>query len=262
MHYYTKMDVKRIYRGLDHTYTKFKSWLNEKKYKAHGTRVKYMFFSESKSNKIIVSFPAFAPQNTARYNYMRTLLPYKCNKLFLLDDFTSNHRGCYLIEKNVEKCTAELIKSIAKKVGGANLSTRLIFIGSSKGGYSALNFSFLIPGADVVIGSPQYYLGSYLDTQKTQENLRFIIGDVTEDGKERLNNRLRDRIYSSTIRPENVYLHYSKAEHTYDDHVKDMLHDLKTAGINVVEDVHNYPDHGGLKDFYPPFLNKTINDLL
>ena len=256
------MDIKRIYRGLDHAYTKIKSWLNEKKFAAYGTRVKYMFFREKRSDVLIVSFPAFAPQNTARYNYMRTLLPYKCNKLFLLDDFTSNHRGCYLIEENVEQCTTELIKSIVQKVGGANLSTRLIFIGSSKGGYSALNFSFLIPGVDVVIGAPQYFLGSYLDKGKTQENLRYIIGDITEDGKEKLNNRLRNRIKTSTIRPENVYLHYSIAEHTYDDHVKDMLNDLKTAGINVFEDIHTYPNHGGLKDFFPPFITKTISKLI
>ena len=37
-----------------------------------------MFFGSKHSDTLIVSFPACSP-NQAKYNYMRTLLPYKCN---------------------------------------------------------------------------------------------------------------------------------------------------------------------------------------
>ena len=256
----------RIKRGYNHYYTKWQSFLHEKRYSAHGTRVKYMFYKEPKSNVLLVSFPACAP-NTAKYNYMRTLLPFKCNKLFLLDDFGENHQGCYLAEDKVEKCTSELLHSKiewckSKWGGDDSRPLKVIFLGSSKGGYSALNFAFLIPDVYVVIGAPQYYLGSYLDKENTRVNLAFLIGKITEAGKKELNNRLNNRIRTSVIKPKVVYFHYSDVEHTYKEHVKDLLDDLKERGVEVVEDVQTYPEHSGLKDHYPPFLVKTKENLL
>lgn len=260
------MDIATIKRGYNHYYTKFQSLLHECQHKAFGTHVKYMFYPQKDSDTLIVSFPACAP-NTAKYNYMRTLVPFKCNKLFLLDDFGTNHQGCYLIEDNVEKCTKELLEDIIERCttrlgGGKNGLRNIIFIGSSKGGYSALNFSLLIPNATVIIGAPQYYLGSYLDKDSTTVNLEYLIGKITEEGKEALNKRLSERILSTSIKPECVYFHYSNVEHTYEEHVRDMLSDLRTARINVEEDVHDYPDHGGLATFYPPFLERTLRKIL
>jgi len=260
------INYQQAKRAVNHFYTKWQSFLHEKRYSAHGTRVKYMFYKEHKSNILLVSFPACAP-NTAKYNYMRTLLPFKCNKLFLLDDFGENHQGCYFVEDSVEKSVTDLLNAkIAwceqSLCGGQKSQLKVIFIGSSKGGYSALNFSFLIPNVHVVIGAPQYYLGSYLDKPSTHCNLRFIVKEVTEDKKERLNIRLKNRIKGSETMPNKVYFHYSNVEHTYQEHVKDMIADLKERGVQIVEDVHTYPDHGGLKDFYPPFLVKTINKII
>ena len=259
--------VSTFKRGINHYYSKWLALLREKRFKAYGTQVKYMFFEERESNVLLVSFPACAP-NEAKYNYVRTLLPFKCNKLFLLDDYGANHQGCYLIEDDVERCTFDLIKKVItrcdmRQSGGGKFDTlKTVFLGSSKGGYSALNFSFLIPNVDVVIGAPQYYLGSYLDKETTRVNLQYLIGNITEDGKNRLNTRLQKRILSSQIKPETVYFHYSNVEHTYEEHVKDLLRDLKSVDVKVVEDVHNYPSHGGLKDFFPGFLQNTIKLLI
>lgn len=256
--------ISKLKREVNHHYTKLLALLREKRYSAHGTRVKYMFFEQKRSNVLLVSFPACAP-NTAKYNYVRTLLPFKCNKLFLLDDYGTNHQGCYFIEDKVEKCTLELLKYVINKCDsqeGKGDPLIIVFLGSSKGGYSALNFSFLIPNVNVVIGAPQYYLGTYLDKESTKVNLEFLIGDITEDGKNQLNTRLQKRILSSQIKPETVYFHYSNVEHTYAEHVKDMINDLQTAGIQIVEDVHAYPDHGGLKDFFPRFLQNSIHIII
>lgn len=139
---------------------------------------------------------------------------------------------------------------------------QIIFLGSSKGGYSALNFSFLIPNVTVVIGAPQYHLGSYLDKEGTKVNLQYLIGEITKEGKHVLDNRLKERILSSQVKPECVYFHYSNVEHTYEEHVKDMLADLRTAGVKIIEDVHDYPEHGGLATFFPPFLDKKLKEIL
>ena len=74
----------------------------------------------------------------ARYNYVRTLDKYKCNKLFILDDFGFDKRGAYYLGENgnfgIEKDVELLIdKTIC------NLKTnKNIFIGSSKVGYAAI----------------------------------------------------------------------------------------------------------------------------
>lgn len=83
------MIKEKVQRALNHYQTKLKACIYEKKHKAYNTRVKYMFFPYKGSDSLLVSFPACAP-NAAKYNYMRALESFKCNKLFLLDDFGSN----------------------------------------------------------------------------------------------------------------------------------------------------------------------------
>lgn len=156
-----------------------------------------MLLTDKQSDALLVSFPACAP-NTAKYKYMRTLIPFKCNKLFLLDDFGDNHQGCYLIEDKVEQCVKQLLETVISRTK----PSVIIFLGSSKGGYSALNFAFLIPNVTVVIGVPQYYLGSYLDKPNTLTNLRYIIGDLTPEKKSQLDVRLKQRIAQSSVKPK------------------------------------------------------------
>lgn len=254
------LNTETIKRGVNHYYTKLQAFIREKSYKRYGVRVKYIYFCEPTSNTLIVSFPACA-KNTAKYNYMRTLATFKCNKLFLLDDFGSNHQGCYLIEENVEKCTKQLIECVIERCMKKG-EGQVIFLGSSKGGYSALNFSLLIPNTKVVIGAPQYHLGAYLDKDGTRVNLEYLIGTITEEKKRALDNRLSIRIRTSLTKPQCVYFHYSNVEHTYEEHVKDMLQDLIDSGIKVVEDIKNYPEHGGLATYFPPFLERTLKEII
>lgn len=113
----------------------------------------------------------------------------------------------------------------------------------------------------MIIGAPQYYLGTYLDKKSTRTNLEYLIGKITDEGILKLNIRLKDRIATSKIQPEHVYFHYSNNEHTYEDHVKDMLADLKSAKVPVTEDIHNYPKHGDLKEYFPPYLIAILKEL-
>lgn len=232
--------------------------LHEKIHSEFGVRVKYMFFKSAGSDTLVVSFPACAP-NAARYNYVRALSAFNCDKMFLLDDFGTNHQGCYLVEDRVESCVKLLICS--KLTGGGY--KRAIFIGSSKGGYIALNFSFLFPDITVIIGAPQYFLGDYLGGPTHLPNLRYILGDdITEEKKQALNNRLRNRILSSEIKPKLVYIHYSNQEHTYEEHIKWMLTDLRTAGVELHEDIADYKSHSGVADNFPVYMKSVLNDLL
>lgn len=77
----------------------------------------------------------------------------------------------------------ELIDRVREQTG----AKRLIFCGSSKGGYTALNFGLDYPGSYMVVGGPQYFLGqSLLDTGNI-EALKHIAGQVC---KERSNSSM------------------------------------------------------------------------
>lgn len=128
--------------------------------------LKYLYEKCSNSKVIIVVFSACVREGlTARYNYVRTLKKVKANKIFILDDFAKDKRGCYylgqypefLVEKSVNKLIADFIEKIN--------ALKIIFCGSSKGGWAALNFGLqnkICFGKVIIVGAPQYYLGNYI----------------------------------------------------------------------------------------------------
>lgn len=221
--------------------------------------LRYMLFCPRKpSTQLIVSFPACAKKGS-RYNYLRTIKDYDCYKLFLLDEGASNHRGTYLLGDVHEK-VRRLISGIVEKYG----IKESFFIGSSKGGYCAVDFSFFIPNAIPIIAAPQYFVGFYLNSQSFLPNLWAVLGGVkiTDAGIAKVDNRLREVIETSDIKPSKVYINYSDKEHTYGEHIKFMLEDLHKAGIEVVEQVEHYPNHGDLIKTYPTFLRTVLKELV
>ena len=248
-----KRYFKKLKRAANRFYTIYWRQLLEKR---HKNGKKYLFFKGEKqySDTLIVSFAAFAP-NGSRYNYVRALRDIKCHKLFLLDDGAENHSGTYLIDKDSHDKAHEIIEEIIKKYN----VKRQFFIGSSKGGYCALDFSFCFPNTVCCIAAPQYFVGDYMNTESKLPNLRAAIeGEITESSLEEINNRLRNIIKTSPIRPLRAYLHYSDKEHTYEEHVKFMLEDLHRGGIPVEEDAMHYASHDELVNYFPAYLNKIM----
>lgn len=248
------------FKSLSHLFSSLKIRLDilltEKKYVSNGVLIKYLFHPCKRSKTLVVVFPACF-ENKAQYNYMRTLSSFRCNKLFLLDDFGTNHQGCYLVEDQVEKCCIELIQSIISGIG--YLLDKVFFVGGSKGGYSAINFSLRIPDTIVIAGAPQYYLGRFLNKENTMPNLEYLLhGVIDESGIKELDYRLKKLLSTTTIKPKKIYLHYSDNEPTYEKHVRDLLADISSAGIPVIADVMDYKSHSDLATFFPQYLSSTL----
>ena len=140
-------------------------------------------------------------------------------------------------------------------------SSKRIYIGSSKGGYAALNFAFQSRTFAVCIAAPQYFLGRYLNCPKFLPNLKSIInGEISDDKIAELDVRLRNIILGSRYKPEKgVYIHYSTMEHTYDEHIKYLLADLRSNHVSIFEDISDYKNHSDLIYFFPHFLNTTLD---
>lgn len=250
-------------RALNRLYTTMMQLLKEREFSSsEGQSIRYMFFPCRKSNTLVIGFQACNDAG-ARYNYVRTIQNCGVNRLFIKDDFGPNHCGDYYLGSNgtysVEKAVYALIDLFIDRTH----PSKIIFIGSSKGGYAALNFGLSYPAANIVIAAPQYYLGSYLDNPKWKENLEEILGEnVSEENKRALDLRLKRKISGDMFgNSQTIYIHYSDQEHTYKEHVKDLLEDLNGSGISIHTDAGKYSVHEELKHYFPDYLQKTIREI-
>ena len=223
-----------------------------------------MFFPCKKSDILVVGFQACNDAGP-RYNQVRTLKECGVNRLLIKDDFGPRQLGVYYLgcKENhaVETAVFELIdRCIAES---RTLFKYIVFSGSSKGGYAALNFGIHYPNSVMVVAAPQYFLGNYLDSEKFRPTLEEILGGpVTEKNKNALNHRLKQRIREDTAaKTQRVYIHYSDKEHTYEEHIRALLEDLTAAGVEVHTDVKHYPTHEELKYFFPEYLSSVLEQL-
>lgn len=253
---------KKGKKYIEYIHTKFILLLRQKKFYSNGVCMKYML-EEAPSSVLIVVFSAFTRKGLkARYNYVRTLKNVLQNKLFILDDFAKDKRGAYYIGHDMgfeeEKATVNLIKSIQEKVH----AKKIIFCGSSKGGWAALNIGLQFPDAYIVAGGPQYILGQYLKDSDNLDALEHIVGQVTEERVQIINNYLKNRIQNNIYRQsQHIFLHYSDQEHTYQEHIQFLVADLKEQGYCLREDVADYANHSDISYYFPDFLCKMVAEL-
>lgn len=114
----------------------------------------------------------------------------------------------------------------------------------------------------MIAGAPQYHLGSYLDKENTKVNLEYILnGNITNEGKAILDERLARNIINSRIKPDKIFLHYSNQEHTYTEHIIDLIKDLKQVNVPIEENVADYSVHSDVSKYYPSYLVETLKSL-
>lgn len=240
---------------------------HERTWKGENTRLKYMYFpmdpgKPQPTEILLVGFQG-CHDRQARYNYVRTCSQFNIHRLFIKDDFAPNGRGSYYLgehgQYNVERLTHQLIQSFIDRL----CPKKVLFIGSSKGGYGAINCGIEFQDAIIIAGAPQYRLGTYLDKLVNHPNLIDIIGDYTPENIEALDHRLEYKILRNPMaKAQTCYLHYSNQEHTYEKHIRDLLRDLKASGMQVHEDVADYPKHSDVGKYYPDFLSSTVRDII
>ena len=113
----------------------------------------------------------------------------------------------------------------------------------------------------VIIGAPQYKLGQYLQAPANMTTLNFVKGFLHDDEIviDELDNHIRNKIRG--LQNTKVYLHYSKQEHTFNEHIIYLLNDLKQI-TSVDENTANYSDHQDVSLYFPKYLKETVNMLI
>lgn len=229
--------------------------MSERKYNS----LKYILKKCPESNTLVVVFSGFPGNAKAKYNYMRTLKDFNCNKLFLLDNFGYKKRGAYYLGENGKFYVQDLVRKLISEIKVKLNINYAITVGSSKGGTSAIYHGLRV-GADAIIaGAPQYFIGNYLSTDEHQNILKGITGG---GGVELLNDIVRNEIQNCGKQKPKIYLHYSQKEHTYPVHISDLISDMKRNNFEVICDEADYVEHSEVAKFFPTFLINTINNII
>ena len=236
----------------------------EKTYKAvDGEIIHYLFYPKKSSKVLVVILQAFHPAG-ARYNYVATLSGIQANRLYIKDDydpyagnFHLGHNGTFGQETDVH----QLIRQTAEKCH----AEKIIFVGSCKGGFSALNLGIEYPGSIFIIGAPVYLVGTKMqELEKYHKALVDVLGgEATPEKISALDQRLRDKIKNDPhIQSHHMYLHYSVNDLYYDKHVVYLLEDLKAVKMPLEIDQADYQGHDNMKWFFPDYLKKTISKVI
>lgn len=254
---------KKINKYIEFVLTKFKILYAQRVFHYDGVKVKYMYKKVKNSKALIIVFSSCTRKGLkARYNYVKTLRNFECNRLFILDDWASDHRGSYYLGKNFQFNEEKATNALIDRFIQIQPESKVLFCGSSKGGYAALNFGLQHKDAIVISGGPQYHLYQYLKNGN-EAALNHIMGDYSKEKAELIDDHLRNVIekddFSSS---QKVYIHFSDQEHTYTEHIQDLLFDLSEKEIQLEKDISKYTDHSEISLYFPDFLKKTIEKVI
>lgn len=244
--------------------TKIKILWEQRVFVHEDVAVKYILKEKKETETLVVVFSACTRKGLkARYNYVRTLNGLNCSRLYILDDYAKDHRGSYYMGKDFRFNEEDAVERLISNVIGKTDPKKIVFCGSSKGGYAALNFGMKFKDSHMVVGAPQYFLYTYLEASKNLDTLIHIIKDKEPEKCEKLDYYLREKIVNNPYRKsQRIYIHYSDREHTYKEHICHMLKDLSDNGYYIESDIAEYENHSDISYYFPDFLRKMIQNVI
>ena len=249
-----------IIKHLKRLYASYIAWRYEHTYHSQDghNQQKYLYMKGiAKSRTLIVVFPG-CWKGGAKYDYVHTIKDKHCHKIWLLDDSGTNHHGNYLLGEGKK----ELVISLLSEFIAEHQIERPIFCGSSKGGTSALYFSLYLPNVDVYIGAPQYHVGSYLNNDTQKPSLVSILGaEPTKEKVLALDKHIQNTLLTSDVTPRSIHLLYSNVEHTYEEHIRDLIEDIHKRRIPLQETIKDFPNHSEVGSYFVTYLKEQLIDL-
>lgn len=250
--------IKKYY---DFGMTKLKVLKDQKHFKYDGVDVKYMFKPAEQAENLAVVFSACTrPGLGARYNYVRTLDGMNCHRLYILDDFGPDGRGSFYLGTMPEFKEQAAVIALIQKFVREIAPKKVLFCGSCKGGYAALNIGSRFEDAVMIVGEPTYRIAT--EFKLATDLLHYWMGEVTEKKFEIMDSYLAEQLKKSTdISSQKIFLFYSGKDEYYEPHTKPLLEDIHNSGYLVEEDVAEYGAHAELALYFPDFLKRKVEDI-
>lgn len=226
------------------------------KEKKFANRLKYIFENNG-SDTLLIIFSGFAEKPV--YNYMRTLKAVKFDKLFILDDF--GYRGSYYWYADGKDTPLHLVKDLISHVQNSKWGgyKKQYTLGTSKGGTCAIYFGLEMGATAAFAGACQYHIGSYLYTDHHMPIFKKMMGETAgELERDILDRMMPDQLSKHQGSPMQVHLMYSKDEHTYSEHIKDLISDLEANHIQFTEQIETFKDHKEVGKYFIPYIQKFL----
>lgn len=223
--------------------------------------IKYYFQKAvlSNKNKLIIVFSAFS-NDKAKYNYINSLRFIDCNKLFILDDYGS--KGTYYLGKNgnlnIETSVMALISNIMAQ--NSIEFKNVISAGSSKGGTSAMYYGLKYNFGTIIVGAPQYKIGSYLLDLTIKDYAEEIFGSLDEKNRIKYNNIIRLSI--NKCAKSKIFLLTGEGDPQYKRVLKDFENVAKEFQLDLTINKCDIQSHGEIANKFPEYLEEKLQLVL
>ena len=216
------ISVRVIRKYYDYFITKFKVLRDQKVYKFHDVSLKHMYKTQKQADTLVVVFSACTrPGLKARYNYVKSLDGLKCNRLYILDDFGYDHRGSYYLGHMPEFMEQKAVTSLIQKVMKEANPKQVLFCGSCKGGYAALNIGIQFENATMIIGEPTYRIAT--EFKLAESLLRYWMGTVNEENAKYIDYYLENRLKDNPNRmSQKIHFFYSEKDEYVETHTNPL----------------------------------------
>lgn len=221
--------------------------------------INYMFYPNKDSKYLVIVFSGYSihPEIKAMYNYVKSIEDINVNKLFILDNYGYDQRGCWYLGENldfnVEYSVNELINYIRSEY---NIdSENIISSGSSKGGFASVYYGIKYKFGNIIVGAPQVLLYNYICNFK---NILNSMEGLEVDNKEILNNIIMEL---DICEYTNFYIYCGKQDGHLKEHVLPLLKKIDIDKNGVYLGLFN-GNHENLWDIFKEQMNQDIKSIV
>ena len=254
--------IKIIQKYYEYILTKLKVLTDQRIFRYDDINIKYMYKPRTESDILVIVFSACTrPGLSARYNYVKTLEGIPINRLFILDDFGEDGRGSYYLGNMPDFKEQKGTLALINKVIAETNPTKLLFCGSCKGGYAALNFGSRYKDSIMIVGEPTYRIAT--EFRLDEGLIRYWVGEATKEKIDYMDNYLTNMLKSNCfIESQKLFLFFSDRDEYYERHTKPLVQDLKKFGYKIQIETGQFEQHADLGLFFPAFLKNKIDACL
>ena len=227
--------LQAIKKKIIHLGIKVETFLSERNSREG---VKYIYENNHSGELAII----FSGIGNVSYNYRRSLKHASCDRIFIKDSWADG--VSYYVYENGESLPEEKVSAFIERILNEKKYKRLYTIGSSKGGYAAVYYGLKYNADLIYAGACQYNLGDYLANHEHPEYYAKVTGkERNDESTSLLNNALPRMIEQHRNSTTLIHLLYSKNEHTYQDHIVDLIKALDQYNIKHTDYIETFKEH-------------------
>ncbi len=214
-----------------------------------------MWGGYKQSKNLIVVFSGFTGHHEkGRNNYIRTLKGSSYDQLYIRDDFGFERVGSYYLGNYCTLYDQNGIDLLINHFIDKYHYEKVVFAGTSKGGSSALLYGIKNSANEIVIGSPQYFIGNYLmQNDYHKDILSCLIDD--KHPFEWLNSLIKNYLMNSDYVGQ-ITMVYSSKEPSWNTDLKELLLDFNERKFSFECLDKRYENHNDVGKHFKVLLKE------